>query len=878
MSFNTTPTSGTNNLPYMGIQEQNPRETYIRRRDPTVNDYRGYKLGDRWINKATGTWCTLVSRTNSIATWLCISGTTFVNSINGCSGAITLSGGIAIDLLTTCPALTIDVLVDGVTVGVNGFNQLTVIPSGILDSLQFDPDVGVNVSPVGAILQVPGLGGNQTLDGGAGVLQFNNRRWFSAFTVDPSAVPGLDAEYTTIQSAINAATGPAVVYIRAGVYTEDLVLKDGVDLIGIQGTGRLQVPSVQVIGSHTYSGATNLLVSEISFLSTVGDTFTITPPAGFLIFGAFNCSINASAPGGRGVFLNPAGGAFAVFGSFNNNFFTDGAVLEASGTSQGLIFDSQCFNGAGDSFIANDSAAITVDDSEIQNSLNVYKITSATASITSTNNTITGDTIVNFTAPGTMNMYHDTLNASSGTTLFVTGAGTFNFADVVNRGSANVISGATTQAKQNWQPYGESGLLATAYRGTAAFDNAQFTVTDGFVQIIAGSSVTTVGVDTFTPPGSDPVLPNGSNVIDFTGAQIAAGSTGNVIQTNSTVASQVIIEIQRSSAQAVSTVTENGVSHFDSAQFTVDGNGFVQIIAGSSVTTLGVDTFTAPGTDPVVPNGSNVIDVTGAQVAAGTTANVIRTDSTVANQLIIEVQRSSAQVASTLAANGVSHYDSSQFTVDANGFVEIIASAFVTNIGVDVFTPPGTDPVVPNGSGTIDFTGAQVAAGTTANVIRTNSTVANQTIIEIQRASAQAVSTVASNGVSHFDSADFSVNASGFVTLLGTGMTTWNLISVNTVGLTNNGYIAVSPGGALTVSLPATSAVGDIFELVLDGSTSWQLTQAAGQQVRLGALTTTLGAGGSLTSTSQGDHIRLVCRTANTLWTAVGYTGVITVV
>lgn len=106
----------------------------------------------------------------------------------------------------------------------------------------------------------------------------------------------------------------------------------------------------------------------------------------------------------------------------------------------------------------------------------------------------------------------------------------------------------------------------------------------------------------------------------------------------------------------------------------------------------------------------------------------------------------------------------------------------------------------------------------------------------------------------------------------------WNVVSTNQTGATNNGYIFVSPGGALTISLPTTSSVGDQFSVVLDGATSWQITQAAGQQVRFGNSTTTSGAGGSLSSTVQGNSVTLVCRVANTTWTAISSIGNLTVV
>ena len=88
-----------------------------------------------------------------------------------------------------------------------------------------------------------------------------------------------------------------------------------------------------------------------------------------------------------------------------------------------------------------------------------------------------------------------------------------------------------------------------------------------------------------------------------------------------------------------------------------------------------VDTFTAPGTNPVFPNASNLVKVTGGQVAAGTTPNVIQTDSLAANTYTIQVQRSQAVASSTVGDNGVCHFNSAQFTVDTNAFVSILGAA-----------------------------------------------------------------------------------------------------------------------------------------------------------------------------------------------------------
>jgi len=101
----------------------------------------------------------------------------------------------------------------------------------------------------------------------------------------------------------------------------------------------------------------------------------------------------------------------------------------------------------------------------------------------------------------------------------------------------------------------------------------------------------------------------------------------------------------------------------------------------------------------------------------------------------------------------------------------------------------------------------------------------------------------------------------------------WSAISANQAAVTNNGYIC-NKASTLTLSLPAASSVGDLLEAVNNNTaTGVQLTQAAGQQVFFGSVSTTLGATGTLTSSVLGDSVRLVCTVANTTWRVISSIG-----
>jgi len=192
------------------------------------------------------------------------------------------------------------------------------------------------------------------------------------------------------------------------------------------------------------------------------------------------------------------------------------------------------------------------------------------------------------------------------------------------------------------------------------------------------------------------------NVLEILGETVVAGTTPvQTVGSGNTITTQ----IQISQAIAAADATKIGLSAFDSAAFSVDASGFVTLMGGGvAATNIDVDAHTVPGTDPVVPNGSGNITITGAQVATGTIGtNVIRTNSLAANSLTIEIQRSTAVAATDATKNGVVHFDSSAFSVDANGFVTLSGGS---GPAVDSFAPnSGTNPVVPTAAGLVNLVG-----------------------------------------------------------------------------------------------------------------------------------------------------------------------------
>lgn len=186
----------------------------------------------------------------------------------------------------------------------------------------------------------------------------------------------------------------------------------------------------------------------------------------------------------------------------------------------------------------------------------------------------------------------------------------------------------------------------------------------------------------------------------------------------------------------------------------------------------------------------------------------------------------------------------------------------------------GTTPIVPT-AGAITLTAGTVAAGT--HPIRTDGTGASTAKIEAQFSQAIASTDATKVGLSNYSSADFTVDANGFVQSNGRTIK-WNVINQGTQPanfVINNGYICQAGGtGNVSIALPTTSALGDEIAIVLDGATSWTITQAASQQIRISGSQTTAGVGGSVTTTGTGDTLTLVCETANLKWVSfVGHNG-----
>lgn len=121
--------------------------------------------------------------------------------------------------------------------------------------------------------------------------------------------------------------------------------------------------------------------------------------------------------------------------------------------------------------------------------------------------------------------------------------------------------------------------------------------------------------------------------------------------------------------------------------------------------------------------------------------------------------------------------------------------------------------------------------------------------------------------------AGFVVSNGSGVLSVNTSVVPWIDQTATSVTMTaGTGYFADN-AGLVTLTLPATVSLGATFEVSALGAGGWLIAQNAGQSIRFGIDTTTVGVGGSLASTQTGDSVKLVCSVANTTFQVVSAVG-----
>lgn len=274
---------GKEPLAYLGIKETNPPQLWFRDRDPLITDYSIYDAGDLWVNNVANRVFVLIRKSVPTgAIWQDLSGS--IETIQGDAG-------------------------------------LPVSPDAA-NILHFEGNSGVFKNGV----EFTGFPAGNTVTA-------KDLRNVTMYVVDFNAG---ETEYTTIQSAINAAVVasiPATVYIRPGTYTENLTLASGIDLIGAVATPAGYTTTI--VGTHTPPAAGTCSIRNLGLVGV--NAILNSAVAGTTTIALVDCLISVT----NGFTLNLPNwvGVFAVI-DVHCQGAADGFINNATGASTVLILNS----------------------------------------------------------------------------------------------------------------------------------------------------------------------------------------------------------------------------------------------------------------------------------------------------------------------------------------------------------------------------------------------------------------------------------------------------------------------------------------------------------------------------------------------------------
>lgn len=318
--------------------------------------------------------------------------------------------------------------------------------------------------------------------------------------------------------------------------------------------------------------------------------------------------------------------------------------------------------------------------------------------------------------------------------------------------------------------------------------------------------------------------------------------------------------------------------------------GYIKTQANLSHTDIRSPTFMSFATtadDALAPDTKMILGSSGAMTLKGGTYNAVRTVSANASitnkdRTILADATSSAIVVEVPRADLAISYSTSM----GAGIIYIIKKTDASNNNVTIKGPTGASVEFdgasditlnkPNSSVVIQSDGAEYkilatnvgtdlySAGTGINITGDLITNTGDLSItnELQNLSATQTGSNVSVNISGGTGASFSVQEPTTV------------LSSNTAAAVNNRYISNS-GTRITVTLPATAAVGDVVYIVGSGSGGWKIAQNSGQTIH-GNSDTTPGTGGSLESGARYNCAELRCVAANSDWVIVNSMGTLT--
>lgn len=374
----------------------------------------------------------------------------------------------------------------------------------------------------------------------------------------------------------------------------------------------------------------------------------------------------------------------------------------------------------------------------------------------------------------------------------------------------------------------------------------------------AQGSVTSGSGDTITITNSDASETQKGVIETSTDAESIAGTATDVAVVPTSLKAKLGVQ------------TDNAIPYGDGDSNALDWTAAAtdgQLIIGATGAAPAFANLTSTGGSVTITGGPNTLNIeTGASHA--TTFNTDSGSATPSSNTL-DIVGTAAQGISTSGATNVVTITASDATTSQKGVLETSTDAeSVAGTSTLVAVTPAS---LGAKLGTQTSNGLAYGGGTTA-ALNWLSEAANGQIPIGSTGNPPVLATLTAGvGINI-------TNGAGTITIdANNGAMDWTEVTGTSQAMSvDNGYIA-NNAGLVTLTLPATSVIGDVIKVNGKGAGGWSVAQNAGQTIHFLSQDTTTGVTGSIASTTQYDCITLRCITANTDWIIEAAVGNLTV-
>lgn len=327
-------------------------------------------------------------------------------------------------------------------------------------------DVGKIVSPLGTV-NVGYSGNNITVDT-SGLGDLHVAKWI----VNPIA--GSGGNVASIASALASASSGDTIFIMPGIYTEDLTLKAGVNLVAFQGDQ--STPNVTIIGKLSFSSAGTVSIGNIRLQTNSDNLLSISGSAASIV-NLNGCYLNCTNSTGISFTSSNSTATINLTGC-QGNLGTTGIAYFASSSAGSLVFRYCEFSNTGGSSTANTISA---------GNLN-YRWSNVVNPTTSSGTAGIG-------------IFYSSLDTTlqNATALTVGGSGAnLAYISSFNGGTASAISISSSLSLFSCG-IGSSNAAAIAGAGSLSFSNLSFSGSSNTITVTTQTGGAAVGIKTISP-------------------------------------------------------------------------------------------------------------------------------------------------------------------------------------------------------------------------------------------------------------------------------------------------------------------------------------------------------------------------------------------